>query len=71
MQPFGFEGSRVALIRCKLHFMTEEVDNQCWTISQAKVTAGYCLVTTVVPMVDNYADDDRGCVVNTRGRRPD
>lgn len=51
--------------------MTEEVDNQCWTISQAKVTAGYCLVTTVVPMVDNYADDDRDSVVNTRSSRPD
>lgn len=71
MQPFSFEGSLVALIRCKLHFMTEEVDNQCWTISQAKVTPAYCLVTTVVPMVDNYADDDRASVAKTRSSRPD
>lgn len=42
MQPFGFEASLVAVIRCKLHFVTEKVDNQWWKISQAKVTPGYC-----------------------------
>lgn len=72
MQPFGFEASRVAVIRCKLHFVTEEVDNQWWTISHAKVTPGYCLVTAVVPMLDNYTNDDPDSVASldrNRSRR--
>lgn len=60
MRRSGFDPSRVAVIRCKLRLMTEEVDNRCWTISHAKVTPRYCSVTTVVPMLDNYPDDDRG-----------
>lgn len=65
MPPFRFAAGRVAVIRCKLHLMTEEVGNRWPTISQAKVTAGYCLVTSVVPMVDNCIDDDRNCEAET------
>lgn len=51
-----FEVSHVAVIRCKLHFMREEVDNQWWIIIQVKVTPRYCSVS-VNALACSHHDD--------------